>query len=170
MTERLDRIEAILLQVAQQQAANTQAIEGNSRDIDALVEAISNTDVNVRGNTAAVTVHTQQLETTGELITANAQQLETIGGLITASAQRLEDTRALVAANAQQIAITDALTQRNAEAIAANETRFNIVIEELRADRAEWRKQFRAMTQATQALLVQIGSLNGRIENLEQAS
>jgi chromosome segregation ATPase len=156
MTERLDRIEAILLQVAQQQAANTQAIEGNSRDIDALVEAISNTDVNVRGNTTAITAHTQQIEAVRESAAATDQWLE--------------DTRALVAANSQQIAITDALTQRNAEAIAANETRFNIVIEELRADRAEWRQQFRAMTQATQALLMQIGSLNGRVENLEQAS
>lgn len=42
MTERLDCIEAILLVVAERQNRITQQQEQNTRDIDALVEGISN--------------------------------------------------------------------------------------------------------------------------------
>lgn len=65
-------------------------------------------------------------------------------------------------ANEQQIA-------RNAEAVSVlteqaieSDNRFNILIQEMRADR-------RASQQATQALLLAMANINGRVEDLEQA-
>jgi chromosome segregation ATPase len=114
MAERLDRIEAILLNVTERlsetnatldRVANQQ--ERNTADIDALLGAISTTDVEVRSLSASVA----------------------------------------------------ALEVRATE----TDTRFNVLIQEMRADR-------RASQQAFQALLLQLAGLNGRVDSLEQAS
>ena len=74
----------------------------------------------------------------------------------------LEGTVDSQSANEQQIA-------SNAEAISVlteqaieGDNRFNILIQEMRADR-------RASQQAIQALLVAMANINGRLEDLEQA-
>jgi predicted RNase H-like nuclease (RuvC/YqgF family) len=56
MTERLDRIEALLERTAEQQSRNTE-------DIDALVEAISTTDVEVRQLTEAIAHNQKRFDT-----------------------------------------------------------------------------------------------------------
>ena len=48
------------------------------------------------------------------------------------------------------------------QAVAANEQRFNILIQEMRADR-------RATQQAFQSLLLQLANVNGRVDDLEAA-
>ncbi|MEM8504519.1 MAG: hypothetical protein AAF716_15355 [Cyanobacteria bacterium P01_D01_bin.1] len=53
--------------------------------------------------------------------------------------------------------------ERLGEAVAANEQRFNILIQEMRADR-------RASQQSFQQLLLSLANVNGRIDDLEQAS
>ena len=61
------------------------------------------------------------------------------------------------------ISTTDVEVRRLSEAVAANEQRFNILISEMRSDR-------RASQQSFQALLLSLAGINGRVDDLEQAS
>lgn len=60
MTERLDRIEALLLITAEQLNQTAEQQQRNTTDIDNLLAAISTTDVEVRSLTQAVVTNEQR--------------------------------------------------------------------------------------------------------------
>jgi hypothetical protein len=60
MTERLDRIEALLLITAERLNQTAEQQQRNTTDIDNLLGAISTTDVEVRSLTQAVTTNEQR--------------------------------------------------------------------------------------------------------------
>jgi hypothetical protein len=60
MTERLDRIEALLLITAERLNQTAEQQQHNTTDIDNLLGAISTTDVEVRSLTQAVTTNEQR--------------------------------------------------------------------------------------------------------------
>ena len=91
-----------------------------------------------------------------EFIRPNAQQAR-------ANFERLERIEAGLETTEQQ-------TARNAQAIAANERRFENLLNELRADRAESRQRFEAMQENIQTLLLELTRTNHRVGELERAS
>ncbi len=140
--ERLERIEAILERIAEGQSANEQQIGGNAE-----------------GFTEA-----------RRLIQGNAEGLTEARRLIQGNAEGLAETRELIQGNAEGLAETRELVQRNAERSAENSTLFENMLNDARADRIENRRRFDAAQQVIQAMLIQISSLNGRVEDLEEAS
>ena len=80
-----------------------------------------------------------------------------------ANHERLDQVDELLIRTAEQSATNaDAIAQLTVRA-AETDTRFNVLVSELRADR-------RASQQAFQALLLQLAGINGRVEDLERAS
>ncbi len=103
------------------------------------------------------------LERIAEGQSANEQQ---IGG----NAEGLTEARELIQSNAEGLAETRELVQRNAERSVENSTLFENMLNDARADRIENRRRFDAAQQVIQAMLIQISSLNGRVEDLKEAS
>jgi len=121
MTERLDRIEAALEKVNQEQ-------QSHNRDIDAIIESLSNIDVYIEAAAEA-----------GQRTDARLSQLTEI---VANNAQQIANNSQQIALNAQQIAESGRRFDSLVERIEENNQRFNILIEEARADRAEWRSRF----------------------------
>lgn len=65
--------------------------------------------------------------------------------------------------------IADAVAA-NAIAIKANERRFENLLNEIRADRAEARQRFEAQQEIMQSLLLELTRTNRRVDALERAS
>ena len=124
----------------------------------------------------------EQLNTTlnviaSEFIRPIAQQARQNHERLEAIDERLDRIAASLEATAQQSTATEQQCAKNAEAISEltaqsvqSDTRFNILIQEMRSDR-------RASQQATQALLLAMANVNSdvavlgdRVDQLEQAS
>ncbi|MBE9060981.1 hypothetical protein [cf. Phormidesmis sp. LEGE 11477] len=98
-----------------------------------------------------------------EFIQPSAQQAR-------ANYERLDRLEAALERTVDGQSVNEQQIARNAEAFSVlteraieSDDRFNILIQEMRADR-------RASQQATQALLLAMANINGRVEDLEQAS
>ena len=131
MTERLDRIEALLLGLAEQQSAYGERI--------ARVEGI--------------------LESTAQAQANNADQTRQYDERLTRIETIIENTVQAQAANTDQIGRNAEANTANAEAVEQNEQRFSTLLEDSRADRAENRRRFDAAQQVIQALLMQVANV-----------
>lgn len=142
MTERLDRIETLLLGLAERQSAYDERLTR--------VEGI--------------------LESTARAQAASTDQMGQCDERLTRVETILENTVRAQAANTDQIGRNAEANTANAEAVEQNEQRFSTLLEDSRADRAENRRRFDAAQQVIQALLMQVANLNGRVEDLEGAA
>jgi hypothetical protein len=168
MSDRLDRIEAILQSVAEQQAANTQ-------DIDALIEAISTTDLLVRENIRNIQENRQITEASvqadrEEYRALNAEQSQRIENL-------LNDARADRKRADEERQRADEYRQRADAERAEQSQRIENLLNEASADRergdaerAENRRRFDAQQQIIQAMLVELSVVNSRLDFIERAS
>lgn len=136
--------------------------------IEASIQQLSNT----------IDVLTQQLIAPAvRQASANFERLEQMTELFSLTAEQSAISEQQIAANAEAIS-------NNASAIAANERRFENLLNESRADRAESRQRFEAAQENIQALLLEltrtnrslngvrdrVDGLGGRVDSLEQAS
>lgn len=78
-----------------------------------------------------------------------------------------------IAAIAQQATVNEAQIASNTESLRTlriiqteTDQRFNILVQEMRADRQESRAERRAHRQSIQAFLLQLANVNGEVENL----
>ena len=147
MTERLDRIEA--------------SIEALNQSLNFLVTEF------IRPNAQQTNANRLDLQALDE-------RLEQVAAMQAEAAQQQAIIDRQLQANAEQSAANEQQIAANAEAIAAlreasqeSDTRFNILIQEMRSDR-------RATQQATRALLLAMANINAdvselgdRIESLE---
>jgi chromosome segregation ATPase len=136
MTERLDRIE--------------QSIERLSTALDVIVTEF------IRPSAQQTAANYERLERVDETL---EQTNATLDRVAAQQERNTSDIDALLGA----ISTTDVEVRSLSVRAAETDTRFNILIQEMRADR-------RASQQAFQALLLQLASLNGRVDELEQAS
>jgi rubrerythrin len=164
MTERLDRIEAILERTATQQ-------ERHAEEIDTLLGAVSSNEVAARNLIA------EMAKTTAEMAETNAA--------VTESNQRFENLRQDAIADRQETArkFNDAVAQMNTDR-AENAKRFDDAVTQMDTDRAENAKRFDdtlnridAGQEVIQRLLMELLNTNrdatklrDRVDNLEQAS
>jgi rubrerythrin len=171
MTERLDRIEAILQRTAEQQERNTATLKGvtdqqerHAEEIDTLLGAVSTNEVAARDLIA-------------EMAKTNAA--------VTESNQRFENLRQDAIADRQETAqkFNDAVAQMNTDR-AENAKRFDDTVTQMDTDRAENAKRFDdtlnridAGQEVIQRLLMELLNTNrdatklrDRVDNLEQAS
>jgi chromosome segregation ATPase len=161
MSDRLDRIEAILQSTAEQQAANT-------RDIDALVGAISTTELMVRENTRNIQENRQTTEASiqadrEEYRALNAEQSQRIQNLLDdarADRQRADAERAEQSQRIENL-LNDARADRQrADAERAEQSqRIENLLNDARADRQR-ADEYRARADAERAEQSQ------RIQNL----
>ena len=135
MSERLDRIGSLLLSTAER--------------LDTTAERLDETNVTL--NQTNVTLN----QTNATLDRTNA----TLDQVAAQQRQNTINIDNLLAA----ISTTDVEVRNLRESVLANEERFNILIQEMRADR-------RASQQAFQALLLQLANVNGRVDDLEAAN
>ncbi|MGB7086590.1 MAG: hypothetical protein WBD47_13625 [Phormidesmis sp.] len=157
MTERLDRIEESVAQlnttlnviadefirpIAQQSAANFRAIGQIDSDLDRLNESLGRLEANHQ---------------------AGMERLDRVNATLDRIAEQSQLNEQQISRNAEAIS-------NNASAIAANERRFENLLNESRADRAESRQRFEAHQETMQALLLELTRTNRRVENLERAS
>lgn len=98
-----------------------------------------------------------------EFIRPNAQQTRANYERLERIEADLETTEQQTASNAETATRLEVLIEANATRAAENGDRFNVLIQEMRADR-------RASQQAFQSLLVQLANINSRVQDLEQAS
>jgi chromosome segregation ATPase len=136
MTERLDRIE--------------QSIERLSTALDVIVTEF------IRPSAQQTAANYERLNRVDETLRQTNATLDRV-------AQQQERNTADIDALLGAISTTDVEVRSLSVRAAETDTRFNILIQEMRADR-------RASQQAFQALLLQLASLNGRVDELEQAS
>ena len=144
MSEQLDRMEAILVRVVERQ-------ENSARDIDTLVEAVSNLDVAIEATAAAGRATDARLnqligvvENNSQQIANNSQQIANNSQQIADNAQQIVDNSQQIANNAQQIAESNQRFNLLIERLDETNQRFDILLQEGRADRAEWRARFDA--------------------------
>ena len=135
MTDRLGRTEALLLDTAER--------------LDRTNTTLGQTSVTLASTSASLSTTNSSLATTNATLDCITVQRE----------QNARSIDALLEA----ISTTDIEVRRLGEDVAANETRFNILISEMRSDR-------RASQQSSQALLLPLTGLNGWVDDLEQAS
>ncbi len=178
MTERLDRIEAILERSAQrqavtdatldrvnatldrvseQQAKNTEGQAKTQADIDTLLGAVSTTEVACRDLRAAGAASDARINRLTDRAESNERLFETLLSEIRADRQETADKW------------NDAVTQMQAD---RDETRA-----QAEADRAESARRFQAQQEVIQRLLVELVEMNrdnrrlrDRIDDLGQAS
>jgi len=135
MSERLDRIESMLLAMAER--------------LDETNATLSQTNATLSQTNATLS------QTNATLSQTNA----TLDRVSIQQAKNTVDIDNLLAA----ISTTDVKVRQLTESVAANEQRFNILIQEMRADR-------RATQQAFQSLLLQLAGVNSRVDDIEAAS
>ncbi len=150
MTERLDRIEAILESTAQQQAATDAKLDRaaeqqakNSDDIETLLGAVSTNDVAVRQNTANV----------DRLIVK-----------IDESNQRFDIQRGEAQADRQETRrlFNDAITQMERDRTESR-NRFEAMLTELRDAQRKADERHAKQMEVIQTLLIELAKTNGNI-------
>jgi uncharacterized coiled-coil protein SlyX len=157
MTERLDRIEAILERTATQQERHTD-------EIDTLLGAVSTTEVAVDKLVA------EMAKTTAEMAKTNAAVAE--------SNQRFDVLRdeAIADRRENRELWNDAMTQADADRAKADE-KFDRAIAQADTDRARADERHAAQMEVIQTLLLELTKSNGnintlrdRVDGLERAS
>jgi archaellum component FlaC len=127
---------------------------------------------------------TEFIRPSAQQTAANYERLNRVDETLERVAQQQEATEQQTAANAEAISRLESLVATNNQAIAANDVRFENLLNDSRADRAEWRTRFdasnqrfdaqlneiRAQGEQIRALLSALATTNGRVDTLEQAS
>lgn len=176
MTERLDRIEAILAANAEQQAANTQAIAANAErqaqnteglirvraDIEAMLEGISNLAVLAEGNEQSIARLEKLVEANTQTSAANATRFDVLSADAKADRQRATAERLAWQAKSDELDAKDRADRLEWRA------GFDEVIAVANADRRQADARHEAQQEIIQTLLLELARTNHRIINLEQ--
>ncbi len=149
MSDRLDRIESLLETTVTTLSITTDRLYQVTDGLDKVGERLDQMTGRLDQVTDGLDQMGERLDQMGERLNQVAEQQQ----------RNTADIDNLLGA----ISPTEVEVRSLSQAVAANEQRFNILIQEMRADR-------RSTQQAFQALLLQLASVNGRVDDLEAAS
>jgi hypothetical protein len=103
MTDRLDRIEAILSNVAEQQSINTAAIAELRQSQQITQQIVDSNARAIEANSAAIEAGRDDLRTTQQIVDSNARAIEANSAAIEAGRDDLRTTQQIVDSNARAI-------------------------------------------------------------------
>ena len=156
MSERLDRIESLLLATAERLDTTTERLDTTSERLGETNVTLNQTNVTLNQTNATLNQTNVTLNQTNVTLDRTNATLDQVA---TQQRQNTINIDNLLGA----ISTTDVEVRNLRESVLANEERFNLLIQEMRADR-------RASQQAFQALLLQLANVNSRVDDLEAAS
>ncbi|MGB3300246.1 MAG: hypothetical protein WBA76_18440 [Phormidesmis sp.] len=148
MSDRLDRIESLLEATATTLGVTTTRLDQVTEGLNQVTGRLNQVTEGLDQVTEGLNQVTGQLNQVTERLNQVAEQQQ----------RNTTDIDNLLGA----ISTTDVEVRAISQSVAANEQRFNILIQEMRADR-------RASQQAFQALLLPLANVNGRVDDLEAA-
>jgi hypothetical protein len=96
MTDRLDRIEAIISNVAEQQSVNTAAIAELRQSQQITQQIVDSNARAIEANSAAIEAGRDDLRTTQQIVDSNARAIEANSAAIAASRQETTELKALL--------------------------------------------------------------------------